>query len=112
MLYPYNHCDVSSLEGILMGWFKKLFGSKNERYLKTLTPIVQQINDLEPQIKAMSDEELKAQTSKFRARLAEGATLDDLLVEAHRVHSEALAHIAVDVYMSAHEAFLTGKAER
>jgi len=68
---------------------KTLFGSSNDRYVKTLRKTVDQINGFEPTISAMSDEELVAQTVKFRARLAEGETLDDLLPEAFATVREA-----------------------
>ncbi|MCW7479520.1 preprotein translocase subunit SecA [Leptospira kanakyensis] len=59
-----------------------LFGSKYERDLKRLNPIVDAINSFEPTIKAMDDETLSAQTKKFKERLAAGETLDDILPEA------------------------------
>jgi preprotein translocase subunit SecA len=68
---------------------KKIFGTQNERELKTIYPLVQKINDLEPTIKAMSDDQLKEQTVKFRERLAKGETLDDLLPEAFATVREA-----------------------
>ncbi|MDI1294834.1 MAG: preprotein translocase subunit SecA [bacterium] len=68
---------------------KSIFGSSNERYVKSLGRIVDQIAAFEPTISAMSDEELVGQTVKFRARLAEGATLDDLLPEAFATVREA-----------------------
>ena len=68
---------------------KAVFGSSNDRYVKSLDKIVRQINDFEPTIANLSDEELAAQTVKFRARLAEGATLDDLLPEAFATVREA-----------------------
>ena len=61
---------------------KSLFGSSNDRYVKSIGKIVNQINALEPQIQALSDEELKAQTDKFRRQLDDGAKLDDILPEA------------------------------
>ncbi len=66
-----------------------VFGSQNARYIKRLQGKVDAINSLEPKYEAMSDEELRQQTEKFRARLAEGETLDDLLVEAFAVCREA-----------------------
>ncbi len=66
-----------------------LFGSSNARYIKKLQPMVQAINALEPRFEAMSDEELREQTFKFRKRLAAGETLDDILVEAFAVCREA-----------------------
>ena len=59
-----------------------IFGSKFERDLKRLTPIVAEINSLEPEIQKLSNEELKQQTKKFKDLLANGKTLDDILPEA------------------------------
>ncbi len=67
----------------------RVFGSKNEREIKQLQPIVESINQLEPQIQAMSDDQLKAQTGKFKERLDQGASLDDLLPEAFATVREA-----------------------
>jgi len=67
----------------------KVFGSKNERELKRLQPIVDQINALEPAVQAMTDAELKAQTQRFRERLEQGAALDELLPEAFATVREA-----------------------
>ena len=64
------------------GIFKRIFGTSHERMMRKLHPIVVKINDLEDQIKALSDEELKAQTPKFKEMLDNGATLDDILPEA------------------------------
>ncbi|MDY6989684.1 MAG: preprotein translocase subunit SecA [Thermodesulfobacteriota bacterium] len=68
---------------------KKVFGSKNERELNKLRPIVEQINDLEPQVQALSDDQLKAKTSAFREQIDQGATLDEILPEAFAVVREA-----------------------
>jgi preprotein translocase subunit SecA len=65
-----------------------LFGSSNARYIKKLQPKVDAINALEPKYQAMSDDELRQQTTIFRERLAKGETLDDLLVEAFAVCRE------------------------
>jgi preprotein translocase subunit SecA len=67
----------------------KVVGTQNQRELKRLRPLVQQINALEPQMQALSDEQLSAKTVEFRQRLANGETLDDLLVEAFAVVREA-----------------------
>ena len=61
---------------------KSLFGSSNERYVNSIRKIVARINDFEPTLEAYSDDDLKAQTQKFRDRLAAGETLDDVLPEA------------------------------
>ncbi len=73
---------------MFIGFFKKLFGSENERFIKKLTPTVQKINALEKDMVALSDEALKAKTAEFKSRLAEGASLDSLLVEAFAVVRE------------------------
>jgi preprotein translocase subunit SecA len=61
---------------------KKLFGTKNDREIKRILTIVDEINKLEPEMKALGDDDLKAKTIEFRERLDKGETLDDLLVEA------------------------------
>ncbi|MFN3325511.1 MAG: preprotein translocase subunit SecA [Bryobacteraceae bacterium] len=66
----------------------KIFGTKNEREVKSLRPIVAAISDLEPQMQQLSDAELAQKTQEFRQRLAQGASLDDLLVEAFAVVRE------------------------
>ncbi|WP_242122586.1 preprotein translocase subunit SecA [Sphingobium sp. Sx8-8] len=68
---------------------KSIFGSSNDRYVKSLGKTVERIASFEPAISAMSDEELTAQTVKFRERLAQGETLDDLLPEAFATVREA-----------------------
>lgn len=73
----------------MLGIAKTLFGSENDRKLKKLRPIVERINALEPQMEAMSDDQLKAQTDLFKARLEKGETLDDLLEEAFATVREA-----------------------
>jgi len=68
---------------------KRIFGSSNDRYVAKLQKIVNQINAYEPTLEALSDEELKAQTDKFRRQLVEGKTLDDILPEAFATVREA-----------------------
>ncbi len=63
----------------------KIIGSRNDRYLKNLRKVVNEINKLEPEIKALSEQELKAKTAYFKERLAKGETIDDILVEAFAV---------------------------
>ena len=67
---------------MVMKLLTSLFGSKNEREIKRLQPIVDQINQLEPQIQALSDDALKNQTAKLKEAVANGADLDSLLPEA------------------------------
>ena len=68
---------------------KKLFGSKNEREVKRMLKMVQTVNAFEEQMLALSDEQLRAKTDEFKARLAKGETLDQLLPEAFAVAREA-----------------------
>ncbi len=67
----------------------KVFGSSNDRKLKKYGPIVAQINALEPEIAALSDEALRARTDDFRARVRAGTALDDLIPEAFATVREA-----------------------
>lgn len=67
----------------------KLFGSKNERELKRIKPIVDEINRLEEQMRRLSDKELSDKTSEFRERLSKDESLDDILVEAFAAVREA-----------------------
>ena len=68
---------------------KKLFGSKNEREVKRMLKTVQVVNSLEEQMVALTDEQLRAKTQEFKARIAKGETLDQLLPEAFAVCREA-----------------------
>ena len=68
---------------------KRLFGSSNDRYVAKLQGQVASINDLEAEFEPLSDDELTAKTAEFRARLAAGETLDDILPEAFAVVREA-----------------------
>jgi preprotein translocase subunit SecA len=66
----------------------KIFGTKNEREIKTLRPIIAAINDLEPQLQPLSDADLAAKTVEFKQRVANGEPIDDLLIEAFAVTRE------------------------
>src|SRR5947209_10149233 len=68
---------------------RRLFGSANDRYVKSLGPIVSAINELEPQLEAMSDYELRARTQQFKQQLADGTELDDILIDAFATVREA-----------------------
>ena len=68
---------------------KKIFGSRNDRLLKQYRKSVAKINALESEMQALSDESLQAKTAEFKQRLADGQTLDDILVEAFAVCREA-----------------------
>ena len=83
---------VGNFFGGLMQGFERgvtaMFGSANARYIRKLQSRVDAINELEPRYQAMSDDELRAQTEKFRERLKAGETLDDILIEAFAVCRE------------------------
>ena len=68
---------------------KKFFGTSNERAITRMKPRVQQINALEPALEKLSDAELQAKTAEFKERLDNGASVDDLMVEAFAVCREA-----------------------
>ena len=72
---------------------EKIFGTHSSRELKRIMPLVDQIEALRPTMQAMTDEELKDQTRKFKERLAEGETLDDLLPEAFATVREAAKRV-------------------
>ncbi len=76
-----------------MGLFEKVFGTYSTRELKRITPIVDKIESLRPQMMELSDEDLRAKTAEFKKRLAEGETLDDLLPEAYAVVREAARRV-------------------
>jgi preprotein translocase subunit SecA len=68
---------------------KKIVGTKNERELKKLQPRVAAINEMEPGVRALADEQIRSKTFELKDRVAQGATLDDVLVEAFAVCREA-----------------------
>lgn len=72
---------------------EKIIGSYSDRELKRIMPLVDQINEFEPSIKALSDAQLKDKTAEFRKRLEEGETLDDILPEAFAVVREATSRV-------------------
>src|SRR5512137_643535 len=89
MFFWRQTLGLSGGQIMIGGFIKKIVGSKNERELKRMRPIVEKINSLEPQMAALSDEQLRARTPEFKERLAKGATLDDILPEAFAVCREA-----------------------
>src|SRR5882757_8155297 len=66
----------------------KIFGTRNEREVKAMRPVVAAMNDLEPSMQQLSDIDLAAKTIEFKERLARGASLDDLMIEAFAVVRE------------------------
>ena len=78
---------------MLGGLAKSIFGSSNDRYVKSLNPLLAKIASYEPTLQAMSDDELAHQTVVFRERLANGTKLDDLLPEAFATVREAASRV-------------------
>ncbi|MDA8350639.1 MAG: preprotein translocase subunit SecA, partial [Pseudomonadota bacterium] len=73
----------------MLNTFKRIFGSRNDRLLRGHARYVRAAKGFEASLKALDDEQLRAKTEEFRARLRDGATLDDLLPEAFAVVREA-----------------------
>ena len=84
-----NRRKALTLSTFGMSLLTKIFGSRNQRLLKQLQKSVRAINALEPALEKLSDDELKAKTPELQAKLAAGATTDDILVEAFAVCREA-----------------------
>ncbi|MDL1963749.1 MAG: preprotein translocase subunit SecA, partial [Deltaproteobacteria bacterium] len=74
---------------MIFNFLTKVFGSKNKRELNKIQPIVEMINKFEPELKAMSDEQIGSRTSIFKARIEEGEPLDNILPEAFATVREA-----------------------
>ena len=74
---------------MLLNFATKLFGSSNDRIIKNMRPQAEAINALEPTYAALTDEQLKAKTAEFKAQLAGGAKLDDILHDAFATVREA-----------------------
>ncbi|MBH2947586.1 preprotein translocase subunit SecA [Serratia marcescens] len=74
---------------MLVKLLTKVFGSRNDRTLRRMRKVVEQINRMEPDMEKLSDDELKAKTNEFRARLEKGESLDSLIPEAFAVVREA-----------------------
>ncbi|MCG8567445.1 MAG: preprotein translocase subunit SecA, partial [Desulfobacterales bacterium] len=74
---------------MVLNFFTKIFGSNNDRILKRLQPIIDTINEFEPQMQGLSDADLPQKTIEFKSRIAQGETLDDILPEAFALVREA-----------------------
>ena len=85
----YKIMPAEGVKKSIMGIFTKLFGTRSDREIKRIQPIVDKILALEEEYKALSEAELKAKTAWFKDRLAKGETLDDLLPEAFAAIREA-----------------------
>ena len=70
---------------MIVGLLKRIFGTQSQRELRRMRPLVRRINELEESYQSLSDDEVRAKTAEFKARLAAGETLDDLLCEAFAV---------------------------
>ena len=77
------------MAGAFASLARKIFGNSNDRYLRSIQPLVEQINAFEPQLAALDEAALKAQTPKLKARLAAGESLNDILPEAFATVREA-----------------------
>ena len=84
-----SYDGISAHVGDHKSIWQKIFGTKSEREIKRITATANKIEALEPAMQAMSDEELRGMTNKFKDRLAKGETLDDILPEAYAVAREA-----------------------
>jgi preprotein translocase subunit SecA len=73
----------------MLGLVKKIFGSKNDRELKRIRPLIARINETEGQVSPLSDDQLRAKTAEFKERLERGEPLDEILPEAFGVVREA-----------------------
>ena len=73
--------------------FSKVFGTRSQREVKRIMPLVKKIEDLRPEMQKLTDEELRGKTREFKKRLEEGATLDDLLPEAFATVREAAKRV-------------------
>ena len=71
----------------------KIFGNQNDKEIKKVMKTVEKINELEPEMQKLSDEELQNKTNEFKDRLAKGETLDDIMVEAYAVAREASVRV-------------------
>lgn len=76
-----------------MGVMTKVFGTHSDHEIKRVLPIVKKIEDLRPDMQALSDDELRGKTQEFKDRLAKGETLDDILPEAYAVNREAAKRV-------------------
>ncbi|MEK6580556.1 MAG: DEAD/DEAH box helicase, partial [Bdellovibrionota bacterium] len=74
---------------MLQNLAKKIFGTQNERELKTIRPIVTRVNEFEKTIKPLTNDQLKAKTSEFKERIARGESIDSIMPEAFAVTREA-----------------------
>src|SRR5882672_8825168 len=82
----------------------KVFGSSNQRYLKTVLPIVEQINELEPALKKLSDDQLRARTTEFKERIQQALSKARDKEERKRLEQEILDEILPEAFATVREA--------
>ena len=96
-LYRNTFTIVYSIENprgvIMFAFLEKLFGNYSDKEIKRIMPLVAKINDLEPTMQALSDDELRAKTAEYRERYQNGESLDDLLPEAFATVREASVRV-------------------
>jgi len=87
---PIFHHSNDRVKDFMIGTLiKKIVGSKNERELKRIRPMIQRINALEPQVRPLTDDQLRAKTSELKERIDRGESLEEILPEAFAVVREA-----------------------
>lgn len=91
IIFQHVSCNIESINLIftMFGILQKFIGTKNDREIKRLLPLVEKINSLEPEISGLSDVQLKEKTQEFKKRIEAGETLDDILPEAFATAREA-----------------------
>ncbi len=80
---------LKSITNLVSNGLKRVFGTKHDRDIKFLLPLVEQVNESCATLESLTDDQLKTKTDEFRSRLADGETLDDLMVEAFAVVKDA-----------------------
>jgi len=89
-ILPIFHHSNDRVKDFMIGTLiKKIVGSKNERELKRIRPMIQRINALEPQVRPLTDDQLRAKTSELKERIDRGESLEEILPEAFAVVREA-----------------------
>jgi preprotein translocase subunit SecA len=88
-----RHSSAPKRDKVAMSFFNRVFGDPNDRELKRLSPLVDHINKLEDEMKALDDDELKGMTAELKQELENGASLDDILPEAFAVVREASTRV-------------------
>src|ERR1051325_1796375 len=90
----------------------KVFGSSNQRYLKTVQPIIARINELEPSVKKLSDEELRARTAEFKERVARAIAGIEDKEERKRKEQQVLDELLPEAFATVREASLRSTGMR